>query len=207
MTDDVGASRPPPSFGVRSWFAAPLWRLVLYSLVSLPIGILGCVLMFFGVLYSVVLAPIGLILFLLPTAAARLLARSERRRARRYLGLTVAEPAPQAQTKRHLYARGVAGVRDEHARREVLHFLLAGPVGLGVTAVAAGSLFLIGRGLAELAFIPLWPAAFDDAWGGSMAGALFVHCSPGVIALIAGPWAIARATGAQGRLVHRLLGA
>jgi hypothetical protein len=163
----------------------------------------------FGLLYGLALSftGIGVVLLLWLARAARAGGRFERDRARHYLGIVIAEPEPPLPERGTVIARLLARARDARARRQIGYFLLAGPVGLGSALVACGTLYLIGRAAAELLFIPLWPAALRDAWGGSVLGALFVHCGPGLIALVAGPTVIEKTAYAQGRLVRRYLGA
>ncbi|MFZ0388141.1 MAG: sensor domain-containing protein [Solirubrobacteraceae bacterium] len=183
--------------------------MALYDLASLPIGVIGCAGMFFGLVYTVALSfvGIGVVLSVFVARAARAGGRFERDRARRYLGIEIAEPGDPPPTEGTMIARLLAPIRDVRTRREVGYFLLVGPVGVGSALVAGGTLYFIGRAIVELLFIPFWPDALHGAWGGSALGALFVHCAPGVIALVAGPTVIERTAYAQGRLIRRRLSA
>jgi heme A synthase len=162
-----------------------------YALGSLGVGLLGSVVVTFGLIWSVAFAPIGLgfALFLAVAAFCRRVASWEGRRASALVGASWC-PAMPPQAEANWFERLVRSLRSKRTYAELALTALGGPTAIVGVVVVLGSWFLAVRAVLEVVFIFAWPSAFDDAWGGSPLGALLVHTLPGVVAWLVGPIAI-----------------
>jgi Putative sensor len=176
-TQDLTARPPRPSTGAGR---APWWRAPFTPDTRRR------------TLYALLALPVGVAsvpLALLGGGAAA--ARLQRGLGRRLLALPVAAPPRRAGT------------------RAAAHALLSLPLNL-VAFALTGYLWLAV--LANLAYparpwFGLGDGSYQDSWGGpTLAGAWAVHAAGGLLFLFLLPWVVRALTGAQGRLLHGLLG-
>jgi hypothetical protein len=183
----------------------PTW----YAVSALPLGLLGVLVIVFGLIYSGAFAifGVGFLLFNAVVGFGDRLLALESRRAARLLGIPASGPAPAVEPEPHAgpFRRALARASRPETYRRLLAVLVGGVTGVFVALVALGCWYLVLRGVLELAFVAVWPEALDDAWGGSRTGALVVHVLPGVLAWFAGPALIARACRARAQLFRSLV--
>jgi Putative sensor len=165
-----------------------------YALGSLGVGVLGSVVVTFGLIWSIGFAVFGLgfLLFLFVAAFCRRVSSWEARRASALVGTSWAPSVPP-RTEVNVFERVVRQLRSKRTYADLALTALGGPTAIIGVVVVLGSWFLVVRALLEVVFIFTWPSAFDNAWGGSPLGALLVHTLPGAVAWWVGPLAI-RAT-------------
>jgi hypothetical protein len=158
---------------------------------SLGVGVLGSVVVTFGLIWSIGFAVFGLgfLLFLCVGAFCQRVASWEVRRASALVGTSWA-PSVLPRTEANVLERVVRQLRSKRTYADLALTALGGPTAIVGVVVVLGSWFLVVRALLEVVFIFTWPSAFDNAWGGSPLGALLVHTLPGVVAWWVGPSAI-----------------
>jgi hypothetical protein len=178
-----------------------------YAVLSFPAGLLWFLVTVISLVLGWVLAltVIGIPVLLAGLALIRKGADTERARARLMLGSATPPPARQVSRGgpfRRVRARG----GDRQTWRDVGYHLLSLLFGF------AGVLVLVG-GIALIARAAVWPflawghpSFYRQAWGGpTLAGAMAVHCIPGLLALLFGPWVLRRVVRLQETAVRRLL--
>lgn len=181
----------------------PTW----YAVSSLAYGLVGTVIAVFGLIYSsaFLIFGVGLLLFSLLAGACDRIVLIESDRAQRFLGFVIECPPPHHNKQGNPFRRAIATAALPRTYRRLLAVLLGGLTGLVTALVALGCWYLLLRGLLEVVFVATWPAALDNAWGGSRLGALLVHTLPGVIAWFSGPFLICQASYARARLLRSLV--
>lgn len=189
-----------------TWRRREPWSAVGHVLVAAPVSIVVSVGTMFAVIYTAVLLPIGVGLLALPllrgAVTRRVAAVSGAHGADDGGPATPDHPRP-GEGRLRASIRWAFGAR---ARREVAFLLADGPIAGVAALLVLGVFYLITRALLELSFVVVWPAALHGAWGGSVAGALLVHCAPGAVMLIVGPRVIGWAASLRPRAARALLG-
>lgn len=209
---DASAGQAPASPRPAPWWraaaTADTWRRALYALLSLPVGVLGFVLVVLGLgvgLYTL-LVVFGVFILMGTVAAARRMATWERGRARSLLGLETLPPHRRQPPKPGLVSRFGTQLRDRQTWREIGYLLLSLPVGV----VSSMLVMLAGGLLYRAATYPILALAdesiYRNAWGGpTYLGAVLVHSGQGLLVLLLAPAVIRAVTSVQARLVQALL--
>lgn len=192
---------------VDRWRARETWTDAGRVLAAAPAAIVQTVATMFVVIYTVALTPIGVGLVALPFVRIAVTRRAAAARAR--TGLRDRDD-PEADDDRgpadgRSIREAIRWALSTRARREVGFLLADGPIALLTALLVLAIFYLIGRALLEASFIVVWPSALHGAWGGSVVGALVVHCGPGVVAGIWGTRPIRWAGSLQPRVARALL--
>lgn len=197
---------PPPRRRSGGYRGLP--RRLLYTALSVPLGVLFFIVTLFSVAISAALSVtlVGSVIFLLTFAVSRANTRIERARARWILSQHVDEP-PRNPVRGGPIARTRIRLTDPQSWRDV-RFLLAGlPLSALSLLTIFAFFFLPARGL----YFPIraWhdPAFYRIAWGGpTYLGACLVHSGPGLLMLVFGPRVFTALTNFQVRLARRMTG-
>ena len=176
-----------------------------YALGSLGVGLLGSVVVIFGLIWSVASAPLGLgfVLFLVVAGLCQRVAVWEGRRASALVGAPWRPPMPP-RTERNWFKRVVRRLRSRRTYAELALAAVGGPTAIVGVVVVLAAWFLSVRAVLEVVFVFAWPSALEDAWGGSPLGALLVHTLPGVVAWFFGPIAIRKTNRVRAAVVLTL---
>jgi signal transduction histidine kinase len=180
-----------------------IMKRLLYTLVGLPLGVLGLAYVAVSVVGGAVLSVtvVGLPVLAMGLRGARLLATVHRRLAARLLGLKVDGPVPRGPGVK-------AALTDPAAWRAVAYLVLKAPLGVVAFGIALAT---YGYGLAALTY-PVWWRALPGGRGMQLVGdryldswpAAFLTAVAGALLLASAPWAV-RAVVALDRLAIRAL--
>lgn len=188
---------------IRAWRARPTWAAAGRVLTALPMAAVTGVVTMFAVIYTAVLLPVGIGFLALPLlrAGVRWRVAAARRRVGDGAAAEGCSPPREGRVRGAVqWALGPSG------RREVGFLLADAPIAVLAALLVLGVFYLIGRALLELSFLVVWPSALHGAWGGSVAGALVVHCGPGVVMAVVGPRVITWAASLRPRTARALVG-
>ncbi|MET4049276.1 hypothetical protein BJD99_09575 [Rhodococcus sp. 1163] len=160
--------------------------------VALPLTLVGlalatvCFALGVVAVATLVLAPLALVFASIVQASAT----ARRAVLAAVVGVPLSPPnRPAVSSRRNPYVLVVAKLRSGRMWRDLgshLTSLLAVVLSIGV---ATGTIALIVRAVVWPAYAVGNPSFYELAWGGPiLAGAMAVHCVPGVVLLVAGPW-------------------
>ncbi len=186
------------SGGAGSHRSLEILRELAMLVVALPLTLIGlalatvCFALGAVAVATLLLAPLVLVFASIVQASAT----ARRTVLAAVVGVPVAPPnRPAASSRRNPYVLVVAKLRSGRMWRDLgshLTSLLAAVFSIGVVI---GTIALIVRAVVWPAYAVGNPSFYELAWGGpTLAGAMAVHCVPGVVLLVVGPWLLRRLT-------------